>query len=135
MRVYVDNNQVTIIGRDIAFRIDPRYLKLTDNDKEYLRKQGRITCTIEAVSSNDPQLEQHKLQYPASVIPDVVYEVGKQYSAGELDKSPPPDGTIIKTPSGLPILYRNNQWHHGGEKGKLEVHTSPSNNVTILHLR
>ena len=134
MKVYVDNSQVTIIGRDIAFRIDPKYLKISDNDKEYLRKHRSIICTIEAVASDDPQLADYKAQHPVANIPDVVYEVGKQYSAGELEKSPPPDGTIIKTPSGIPLLYRNNQWHNGWEKGKLEVYTSLTNKVTILSL-
>lgn len=135
MKVYKEDDHVIIIGRDAAIRIWPEDLVIAGHVKDQMIKHGATKIDLVGISSKrDVIRDYEKSDDLVAYIPDVTYEVGKQYPAELMGKNPPPNGTIVKTFYGRPMEYRDNQWHYGREKGSLEALTPIHTNLTILSL-
>lgn len=134
MKVYVNDDEVTIVGRDAALRLTPDFLFLSDIEKSRLSATGANTTLIQMTSLDSTPVLAKGLQSPVATIPDIVYEVGQTVFAGDLKENPPPHGTIIKTPTGRPLEYAEGQWHYGREKGSIDTHIHTTSPVTILSI-
>lgn len=131
MRVYVNEGKVVIVGRDATIMIKPEHLMIEGRAKKELEWQGTSAYSFGVFSSQLDSIKDYDDQVPLVIITDFAYEVGQQYSAGELKKTPPPNGTIIRDNNNLPLLFNNGSWQYGSQYLRLVDSSGP---FTVIHV-
>lgn len=131
MKVYANEDEVVVVGRDVTLMINPEHLMVEGRALKELDERGSSAYLFGVFSSQLDSIKDYHMQVPLVTIPDVIYEVGQQHSAGELEKNPPPNGTIITDNDNSPLQLNNGSWQYGEQYLRLVHSRGP---YTIIHM-
>lgn len=92
MKVYADDNSVTIVGEDVAVTHRPKDLKLSVDQKRVLNTYGQISLYVIFVAPKSAWVDEEDL---LKDLTPFTYTLGETYTGEQLKKHSLPDGSII----------------------------------------
>lgn len=111
MNVYVDNGALVIAGDDLTMRIEAADLKMSNYEQyeydQYDRTPIRMMPTHAFLAGK------FEGKAPNLIIPNINYEVGKEYTVEQLINQSPPQDTVIINELSHVLQYQGNDWRMG----------------------
>ena len=133
MNVYVDNGAVVIAGEDLAMRIEAADLKMSNYEQyeydQYDRTPIRMMPTHAFLAGK------FEGKAPNLIIPNINYEVGKEYTVEQLRNQSPPVGTVIINELSHVLQYLYDDWHVGTRQIVLEqAYPNKLTKFKVIHI-